>query len=292
MPELPEVETVRRTLEARVLGRRVTRATLRRRDVLVLPGDPAAGFSRAGRASGAPARRARGHDLLSGDVVAAVVRHGKQLAIVGGTGRVVCVHLGMSGGLIWRAPGARLENGAHVHAIWRLDDGSRMVFRDPRRFGGLWAFPSMDELRRARWDALGPDAIGVGARALRDALARTDRPVKAALLDQCVLAGVGNIYADEALFAARVDPRRPGASLTPGECAALARHVRRVLARAVAARGSTLRDYRDADGLSGGYQLAHSVYGRGGEACPSCGGTLASAAVAQRTTVWCPACQS
>ncbi|MEZ6242503.1 MAG: bifunctional DNA-formamidopyrimidine glycosylase/DNA-(apurinic or apyrimidinic site) lyase [Phycisphaerales bacterium] len=292
MPELPEVETVRRTLEARVVGRRVTSATLKRRDVLVMPGDPAGGFSRARGEGRVEYGRVRQRDLLAGDVLGEVIRHGKQLAIVGDSGRVVCVHLGMSGNLIWRAPRARLEHAGHVHTVWRLDDGSRLVFRDPRRFGGLWAFPSLEALWASRWDALGPDAIRVRAPQLQRALARTDRAVKAALLDQSVVAGVGNIYADEALFGAGVDPRRPGASLTPAECASLARQIRGVLARAVTARGSTLRDYRDANGDSGAYQLAHSVYGRGGEPCPKCGGALASALVAQRTTVWCPSCQA
>ncbi len=292
MPELPEVETVRTTLQTRLLGRVIERATIKRRDMLVVPGDPPGGFSRSARGAAPRFRRVRAADLLGGDRVDGVLRHGKQLAIVGASGRVLCVHLGMSGALLWRAPGKRLERADHVHAHWRLDDGSRLVFRDPRRFGGLWSFPGMDNLRLARWDALGPDALAVTSAQLGRALARSRRPVKAALLDQRAIAGVGNIYADEALFGSDIDPRRPAESLTRTETTRLARAIRGVLARAVRARGSTLRDYRDADGDPGAFQLAHSVYGRAGLPCHACGSPLASALVGQRTSVWCNACQA
>ncbi len=291
MPELPEVETVRRTLEPRLLGRAVVTTRLHRRDMLVVPGDPPGGFSRARANNGRRPRRVRSADLLGGGTIAELVRHGKQLALVGSSGRVVCVHLGMSGWLVWRARGVRLDQADHVHAAWRLDDGSRLVFRDPRRFGGIWAMQSMDDLRRERWDALGPDALGVRAEQLRRGLGDSHRAIKAALLDQGVVAGVGNIYADEALFESRIDPRRPAGSLSADEAAALARAIRRVLARAVKARGSTLRDYRDGDGAPGAFQRAHSVYGRAGEPCRSCGAPLASGLLGQRTSVWCPACQ-
>ncbi len=294
MPELPEVETVRRSLVARVAGRVVVGATLHRRDVAVLPGDPEGGFSRQRSGAPGPRGRVRGTALLVGGTLLEPNRHGKQLALVARDGRAIVVHLGMTGLVRWVARGARLEPADHVHAAWRLDDGSRLVFRDPRRFGGLWLLPEPGMLE-ARWAGLGPDGLRTGpedlAQGLRSGLAGARRAIKAALLDQRVVAGVGNIYADESLHEALIHPRRLAAGLTGAEVDRLARAVSGVLTRAVEARGSTLRDYTDAEGRRGEAQLVHRVYGRGGGACLACGAGLESAQVAQRTTVWCPVCQ-
>ena len=290
MPELPEVEHLRRTLADALVGRTVTRARLIRRDVLVREGDPPGGFSRSGRRPAS--RRVPGAELLSGQRVTGITRHGKQLAIGADSGRVLCAHLGMSGQLIHLGRRARAANASHVHASWSLDDGSRLLHRDPRRFGGLWAFASHDALRAARWSRLGPDALTIDARALSARLARTSRAVKSALLDQSVIAGVGNIYADEALFDARLHPARPGATITSDESLRLARALRRILRDAIRAGGSTLRDYADARGDPGAFQLEHRVYARAGEPCLRCAAPLESALLAQRTTVWCPRCQA
>ncbi len=166
-----------------------------------------------------------------------------------------------------------------------------LLFCDPRRFGGLWAFPTAGALRAARWAQLGPDALRVTAAQLRPRLHATRRPLKSALLDQHLLAGVGNIYADESLFRAGLHPRRPAASLSRQEVAGLAAAIRFCLQTSLAAGGSTLRDYRDADGRSGFAQAAHAVYGRGGLPCFTCGARLRIGQTAQRTTVHCPRCQ-
>ncbi|MEO1008829.1 MAG: bifunctional DNA-formamidopyrimidine glycosylase/DNA-(apurinic or apyrimidinic site) lyase [Planctomycetota bacterium] len=285
MPELPEVETLRRSLEPHLVGRTVAAATLHRRDIAVAPGDPPGGFARQ-RTPARPRRLAR-DQMLAGAVIAGLERRGKQLAIIATDGRAIRVHLGMSGQLLRAARAGRLP-GDHVHATWRLDDGGRLVFRDPRRFGGLWLVDAGGE----RFDAaLGPDALAIGAAELRAALDGARRPIKAALLDQRVLAGVGNIYADESLFAARIHPRAIAAALDPPRISALAAAIRRTLASAVRARGSSIRDYRDPSGEPGGFQARHRVYGRAGLACHGCGRMLASDLVAQRTTVWCPGCQ-
>lgn len=290
MPELPEVESIRRSLEPRLLGRVVRAVTLHRRDVLVLPGDPFGGFARQrGQARTARPRRAARADLLLDAAITALRRRGKQLALVAGSGRVLIVQLGMSGQLVHREPGQRAPQSDHIHATWRLDDG-RLLFRDPRRFGGLRALPTVSDLE-ALWSELGPDALSVQGPELAAALTKSPRPLKAALLDQAVLAGVGNIYADEALHQAGLAPQRPAGSLAAADSARLAAAIRGVLAQAVEAGGSTLRDYVDANGDPGTYQLSHAVYGRGGQPCPRCGHPLASAQVAQRTTVWCPHCQ-
>lgn len=290
MPELPEVESIRRSLEPRLIGRTVRSATLHRRDVLVLPGDPFGGFARQrGQARRARPRRVHSADLLAATSIVELRRRGKQLALIASSGRVLIVHLGMSGQLFHRALGQRIPDTTHIHATWRLDDG-RLIFRDPRRFGGLRALASTTDLD-AQWAGLGPDGLTLEPDALAASLARTARPLKAALLDQTVVAGVGNIYADEALHAAGLDPSRSAASLADSDIARLAAAIRRVLSQAVEAGGSTLRDYVDANGDPGTYQLSHAVYGRGGRPCPRCTTPLATTTLAQRTTVWCPRCQ-
>ncbi len=291
MPELPEVERVRASLEPGLVGRTVVSVAVDRRDVVVGPGDPPAGFSRQ---RGAGARRPVRLDpawLLRGERVAGVLRRGKQLAIVSDA-RAVVVHLGMTGQLrlITDGGGAGPTPAGHVHVRWTLDNGSRVLFRDPRRFGGVWALTSRAELED-RWSELGPDAIGISSTELKAAFTGVRASLKAAMLDQRRLAGLGNIYADEAAFAARLHPARPAGSLTDAELRRLAAAIRQTLARALAAGGSTLRDYADAEGRPGSAQLRHKVYGRAGRSCRRCRGVLTSATLAQRTTVWCPECQ-
>ncbi|MFN7021501.1 MAG: bifunctional DNA-formamidopyrimidine glycosylase/DNA-(apurinic or apyrimidinic site) lyase [Phycisphaerales bacterium] len=298
MPELPEVESIRRSLLPRVVGKRVVGAVLHRRDVLTLPGDPAGGFARQ-RLRGTLSRRptkVSEADLLVGARITAIERRGKQLAVIGvgpdphADQRALIVQLGMSGQFFHREPAQALPVQSHVHAVWTLEDGGRIVFRDPRRFGGLRAIPGMNQLREL-WSSIGPDALTISPRELGAALRNSRRPIKPTLLDQSRLAGVGNIYADEALFAARISPHRLSRSLDRREVHNLAGSIRRTLREAVAHGGSTLRDYLDAAGNPGAFQRRHSVYGRGGQPCRSCGCLLRQAMIAQRTTVWCPFCQ-
>lgn len=272
MPELPEIEHLRRSLEPTLPGRRVTGVAVRRRDVVHVPGH-------------ACSLRAA---LLGGGKIRHLARHGKQLAIVVHDGRALCVHLGMSGQLI-HSP--RPPTAAHVHLRWRLDDGSYLSFRDPRRFGGVWAFEAEAELREQRWRGLGPDALSLTGATLNAAIRGRQRAIKAALLDQAIVAGVGNIYADEALFTAGIRPDRSCTSLSQHEVNVLARAIRRVLAAAIDGGGSSIRDYVNGAGEPGWFQVHHAVYGRGGQECVRCGRQLASLTLAQRTTVMCPACQ-
>ncbi|TVS07794.1 MAG: bifunctional DNA-formamidopyrimidine glycosylase/DNA-(apurinic or apyrimidinic site) lyase [Phycisphaerales bacterium] len=296
MPELPEVERIRQSLSPGVLGKRVVGATLHRRDVLVVPGDPAGGFSRQ-RSGASKPRRYEARRLLVGTTVVDVKRLGKELAIVGETGgegvagrSVLLVRLGMTGQLVLLGSGARASKRDHIHATLRLEGGGRLLFRDPRRFGGLRAFENLESLSE-HWSGLGPDALGVTGPVLRERLGGSARAIKAALLDQRVIAGVGNIYADEALFESGIAPGRAAGSLSEGEASALASAIRAILARAIEAGGSSIRDYLDAGGVAGTAQRLHRVYGRGGLACERCGGELAQILLAQRTTVFCPACQ-
>jgi formamidopyrimidine-DNA glycosylase len=307
VPELPEVETVRRTLLPRILGSKVLTARLLRRDVLIAPGDPSGGFSRQRSGSSAPPAAITPSDMLEGCTITEILRRGKQLAIIGqparGEPQALIVQLGMSGQLFIE-PGAASGSPlpTHVHAVWtfhdalqepnpkRTKDTAQLCFRDPRRFGGLRVLRSLEELN-THWLQLGPDALDLSAKDLLNASRDSTRAIKALLMDQATVAGIGNIYADEALFRAGVRPSRPARRLKPAEAVVLSESIRTILRDAIQARGSTLRDYRDADGRQGDYQGRHAVYGRSGLACQQCGRKLRSAILAQRTTVWCSTCQ-
>ncbi|MBB6429632.1 bifunctional DNA-formamidopyrimidine glycosylase/DNA-(apurinic or apyrimidinic site) lyase [Algisphaera agarilytica] len=276
MPELPEVETVRRTLEAAVRGKRIASVRVHRADVV------------------------RGSDaLLVGERIDRVVRKGKQLAMVSDGGqkkntacRCACVHLGMSGSLrVVHRSDSDAPRDPHVHVVWELPDGTQVRFRDPRRFGGVWGLADEAELLDTRWNKLGPDALVITPGQLHAGLSRTKRALKAALLDQHLVAGLGNIYVDELLFATRLHPLKPACGITKPESQRLIRAMRRILNRATQAGGSTLRDYVDATGRSGGFQMQHKAYGRGGEPCRGCGEPLDTMVVAGRTTTACNHCQ-
>ncbi len=281
MPELPEVETVRRSLERSLVNLAVASVSIRRPDIITGKQTPRA--------------------LLSGARLTDFRRHGKQLAITADNGRTLCVHLGMTGQLIHLAAGDRAPRPDHIHMIWRLSQpgaarssAGRLIFRDPRRFGGIWTFDSLDELLETRWSKLGPDAARITAPQLRSRLAHANRPLKAALLDQTLIAGLGNIYVDEALHSARLAPQTPARDFIthdPDAPVLLARAIRATLAHALKAGGSTIRDYTSADGEEGSFQTQHAVYGRGEAPCFSCATPLVKTTIAQRTTVYCPICQ-
>lgn len=281
MPELPEVEHLRRSLEPFLIGRRVVSAKLGRSDV-------AESFDVAASDRLRRVRTTAGR-LLQGTTIASLIRHGKQLAILADSGRVLVVQLGMSGSMT--VGNAQARPPEHTHAVWSLGQ-TRLLFTDPRRFGGLTTYPSVDLLRRHRWSLLGPDALGITGKELTTRLAGTSRAIKIALLDQGFLAGVGNIYADEALFEARIAPETMAPRIPADRAEALAAAIRLVLGRAINAGGSTLRNYVDASGTPGKAQAGHAVYGRAGLPCVRCQRPLRSAIIAQRTTVWCQSCQA
>jgi formamidopyrimidine-DNA glycosylase len=196
----------------------------------------------------------------------------------------------MSGGFTHTA--GELEDDPHRRAVLHLDDGCSLVYRDVRRFG-TWELLEPDEVRPYFDARLGPEPLGRGFTAtwLARALEGRRAPVKAVLLGQRAAAGVGNIYADEALWRARIHPARPAGTLLPAEIARLHRAIRKVLRAGIAAQGATLRDYRRADGQAGTMQERFDVYGRDGEPCRRCGATIAKTRVAGRGTWLCPRCQ-
>jgi formamidopyrimidine-DNA glycosylase len=270
MPELPEVETVARDLRPLLVGRKLVGLT-RSRKVL--------------RTTWSKAWDPR----IVGRRVEAVHRRGKWLLLELDGGSFLMVHLGMTGRFTVVPADATRE--PHTHLVFRLDNGDELRFRDSRRFGSVTYFPD-----RQSWEAflatrLAPEPWDLKPAALRAALKNTRRPVKAALLDQTVVAGVGNIYADEACFAARIDPRRPGNTLRPAEADRLLHAVRAVLDRAIELKGSTIRDYVGGAGGRGGFQNEFAVYGRKGEPCRRCGTPIEAVRLAGRTSHYCPRCQ-
>ncbi len=274
MPELPEVETVRTSLEPRLVGRRFD-------DVEILD-------SRLTR----PINPAEVAAELTGERVAAVDRRGKYLIVRFESGLVLLIHLRMTGSLAHSRNGALASANSHVRAVVRLDDGSDVAYRDVRRFG-TWLVLRADELDSYLAARLGLEPLerGFSASKLAERLEGRRAPIKAALLDQRNLAGVGNIYADEALWRARIDPRRSAGELDVPEIRALHRGIRRSLEAGIARQGATLRDYRTPDGAAGGMQHEFKVYGRGGEPCPRCGAPIEKTRVGGRGTWFCPSCQ-
>jgi len=289
MPELPEIESLRQSLTNRVVGRRVVTVKVLRSSVII--------------------GHRRPPDLLCGLRVVDIDRHGKQLAIIakrvnlrkGSPGRpCVCIHLGMSGSLqcLSSKPPSPPQTirkvpvvPPHVHVVWTLDDGVRLEFRDPRRFGGVWTFPSTDALWLDRWDQLGPDAVQLSPKQLYHHFKKSRRPIKSALLDQHVTAGLGNIYVDELLFACGLHPLKPCNTMCLQDVQQLIRRLRTLLRRAITNGGSTFRNYVNADGKPGRFQTYHQVYGRGGLPCAVCQSPLVSICVSGRTTVFCSRCQ-
>ena len=273
MPELPEVETIRSLLEPELRGRRFDQ-------VRILD-------SRLTRPEAPELVAAE----LEGERVADVCRRGKYLIVAFESGRRLLVHLRMTGSLLHRRGG--LPDDPHRRAIVRLDDGSELAYRDVRRFG-TWILLESTDAARYVADRLGPEPLEAAftTRRLSAALSGRRAPVKAAVLDQRTVAGVGNIYADEALWRARIHPRRPAGELAPEEIAALRRGIRAALRAGVEGQGATLRDYRDPSGGSGRMQHEFKVYGRDGEPCLRCGTPIEKTRVAGRGTWYCPSCQS
>jgi formamidopyrimidine-DNA glycosylase len=274
MPELPEVETVRRDLAASVAGARVTSVAV-------------TGLRSTRRHPSGEAFAA----ALTGRALAGFGRWGKYLLIDldPGPSRLV-VHLRMSGQLIL-APSPSVPLVKHSHVVMSFEDGRQLRFVDPRTFGELFVTgPDLPELAGMGIDALDP---ALTASALAGLLARRRSRLKPLLLDQRVIAGIGNIYSDEILWASRLRWSRPADSLRPVEVRRLYDAMTLVLAGAVEARGSSLGDnqYVDLSGQGGTFQARHQVYGRLGQPCARCGGAIERAVVAQRSHFWCRRCQ-
>jgi formamidopyrimidine-DNA glycosylase len=273
MPELPEVESVRRQLEPALVGRRFERVRIDDAR-LVRPYDPAEVAAE-----------------LQGERVGALERRGKYLVVRFESGRILLVHLRMTGSLL-HTLGGSLQNDPHRRAVVTLDDGSDVAYRDVRRFG-TWLLLEPGESEPYLGARVGEEPLDVSFTAARlgERLAGRRIALKAALLDQRTVAGIGNIYADEALWRARLSPLRAASGLDRPELRRLHRGIRAALEQGLARQGSTLRDYRLPDGSGGSMQNEFRVYGRRDEPCDRCGTPIARTQVAGRTTWFCPTCQ-
>jgi formamidopyrimidine-DNA glycosylase len=274
MPELPEVEITRRHLEAAMLGRSFSEVHVT--------------HVRTARHNASPSEvEAR----LRGRKVTRVGRHGKFLEISLDDGQVMVVHLGMSGR--WSVDGE--ADVPHTHFTAAMDDGSTVRFIDPRTFGFVAVYDE-DDVVHSGLGRLGPDAWAdpPDAAALADRLSGRTAPIKALLLDQGPISGLGNIYADEALFRAGIHPLTPGGELSVADCASLLSATAEVLDAAIAHGGTTLDDlaYLLPDGRAGENMTRLRVYGREGEACDQCGTPVERVVVRARSTHFCPTCQA
>jgi formamidopyrimidine-DNA glycosylase len=272
VPELPEVEVIRQFLEPRVVGRRIDEARIL---------DP-----RLTRRRGAPEEVGA---VVAGRTVRTLRRRGKWF-LFDLDGESLVVRLGMTGQLLWSEGSDRFAPDAHTHAVFRLSGGGILTYRDVRKFGEIFLLPGAEQ----------EGALGLGVEPLEPGftadvlhgLCRISRArIKPLLLDQRKVAGIGNIYADEALFRAGVRPTRRAGTLRRAEVQAVWRAIRAVLREAIRHRGSSISDFRDPCGAPGRFAPLHRVYHRHGEPCLRCGGPIRRIVLGQRGTHFCPVCQ-
>lgn len=277
MPELPEVETVRRGLEKQLPGRTILGAQILRPDSI---GHPAPQEF---------AKQLVGHRILS------VGRRGKYLIIKLDREAGLSVHLRMSGRLIVVENKNAKSPGTHVRVIITMDGGKQLWFEDMRVFGRVWYVPP----RKAFEDVVsGLSDLGIepldgelDGAFLKKAFTGRRQPIKSALLDQTVIAGIGNIYADETLHLSKIKPNKPANTLSRKQYDLLAENIRQVLSKAIELGGSSVRNYVDAEGVNGNYQHSAFVYGREGEPCLTCETKIARIKLAGRSAHFCPKCQ-
>ncbi len=282
MPELPEVETVRRGLLPVMEGQVIARAQVNRPDLRwPFPPDMAA--------------------RLTGARVMALRRRSKYILADLSTGETLLIHLGMSGRmLISGAPLGAFHHdhpapAKHDHVVFKMEGGARVTFNDARRFGAMDLLPTARAEAHPLLAVLGPEPLGNDFHEdyLRDRIRGRATPIKSALLDQHLVAGLGNIYVCEVLFRAGIHPARLARDVTVSEAARLVPLIREVLAEAIEAGGSSLKDYRQADGELGYFQHSFRVYDREGAACttPGCGANLLRIVQSGRSSFFCPSCQ-
>jgi formamidopyrimidine-DNA glycosylase len=273
MPELPEIEVLRRSLEPLLVGDAVARVEVR------------------SPALREPIDREGLERRLAGRRIEGLSRRAKYLLVELAGGSTLAVHLGMSGRLTLAGGDSPPE--PHEHLAFHLASGRKLRFRDPRRFGLAFAVATEGLVADRHFVHLGiePLSAGFSGEILRLAARGRRGPVKAFLMDARIVVGVGNIYASEALFRAGVHPARSVGRISPGRWDRLARSVVEVLSQAIAEGGTTLNDFRDGAGESGYFQVSLAVYDREGEPCPRCGAPIRRSVHANRGTFYCPRCQ-
>ena len=290
MPELPEVETVARGLQAAVAGRRILSVTLRKTDFIddpaaierELPGRHIVRIERFGKFM-----LLRLAERVSVPAPAPVAVESAPARVPARVSEALLVHLGMTGHLAPHLPEQPLAK--HTHVTFTLDDGRELRYTDARRFGRMayLAGPALN----AELERFGADPLHISAQEFARRMHPSKARIKALLLDQRVLRGVGNIYADESLWTAKIHPAKIGRRLTATELEALRKELRKILLKAIELRGSSISDFVDAGGVPGDYQQHHKVYGRAGQACLRCGAKIKRILVAGRSSHFCPNCQ-
>ena len=268
MPELPEVETIKRDLTSRIVGRRIIGVTLNWAKAVQIPSPE------------------EFRHRLQGLYIKELDRRGKYLIIRLTNGEVLILHLMMSGSLLLGSHGI---SNRYIRTAFLLDDGTGIYFRDPRKLGRMWLVKDENGVV----GKLGPEPLAPSftAEVLGERLKKHSAPIKAVLCDQSFLAGVGNMYADEALYDAVIHPLRTANSLSAEEIARLHRGIRRVLEKAIGSYGASISDYRRPDGELGAAQFIFKVAHRAGEPCPVCATPIERITIRQRGTYFCPRCQ-
>jgi len=273
MPELPEVETIRRTLDNLIIGKTIEHVTVSWPKMIKKPEEPEQFI-----------------DALAGQTFTHTSRRGKFLILYTKDFALVS-HLRMEGRYGLFQESDPIEK--HTHVIFHFTDGTELRYKDVRKFGTMHLFLKGDEFDCLPLLQLGPEPLSADftKRGLAERLKKTKRSIKAALLDQRVIVGIGNIYADESLFRARIHPERPADELSEKEVGVLHQAIKDTLSEAVSKGGSTVRSYVNTQGQIGMFQLELFVYGRKGESCRVCGTALEGITVGGRSTVFCPSCQ-
>jgi formamidopyrimidine-DNA glycosylase len=270
MPELPEVETIRNELTPLVIGRRITGITLEWEGIVKKPA------------------LEEFYSRLPGQVITGLSRRGKYLTFSLESGLALVIHLKMTGSLLMNH--ASDEPARHTRAVLHLDNGGDIRFRDPRKFGAMWLVEDPESLV----SKLGPEPLekGFTARLLGERLTKRKAPIKALLLDQHFIAGIGNMYADESLYDARIHPLRPAASLPREEVVRLHKAIQGVLRAAIVSKGASVENYFRPGGELGTAHFEFRVaHGLGGKLCPRCGTPIERIVVRNRGTYFCPKCQ-
>ena len=275
MPELPEVETARRGIERAMKGKTVSKLNITRTDLRV------------------PVT-ANMADALQGKKCTKLLRRGKYIIIEFSGNKTAILHLGMSGRIRIYDPKQTFEQQKHDHIILTLHDSTTIVFHDPRRFGFFYLSQEKHWQNEKSFLSMGPEPLEQWAGAdLHQALCNKKTPIKQSLLDQAVVAGLGNIYVSEALHCAAIHPERISNTMTKKESEKIVSCSKKVLEKAILAGGSTLRDYQQTDGSLGYFQYQFSVYDREGVSCArrECSGTIKRIVQSGRSTFYCPDCQ-
>jgi len=265
MPELPEVETIKRELEKSVTGKTIRRVIINNPRIIREP---------------SPEKFARG---LQGKTITKILRRAKVLILELSGGNALVMHLKMTGQLVY--PG----NGKGSRVSFEFSDSSILDFNDNRLFAELRLLDDWKDLKFIR--ELGPEPFDITQEQFSALLSPRTTKIKVLLMDQTVISGIGNLYAAEMLFAARIDPRRPAKSLSGGEKERLFKAMREVLTQAIQYKGSSVDNYVQLSGKPGGYVPYHRVYGREGKSCPGCEGKVKRIALGGRGTYFCPSCQ-